>query len=484
MGRRISPGIQFGGIPERSVMSRTLFDLAGNNTTVRREIIAGIATFAAMASVLAVNPAILSTTGMDRSALVTATAVSVAVASVLLALATNYPIVMGPGGGINAYFAFTVCGMLGVPWRAALGLVFYSGLLFLLISVTGLRKKIVEVIPLEMKLAITCGIGLLCIFLGLKSSGIVVSNPDTLVALARISNPECILALAGIILTTALIWWKVRGAIIFGILAVTLIGAFVTNAGGTGAVTQLPGSPVGMPASLAPLFMQLDFVYFWTHLREAAGIVIALLFVDVFDNIGTLIGVCNRIGLLDEKGQIPKMDRALLVDATAAMAGSCIGTSTVTCYIESAVGVEEGGRTGLTAIVSACCMLLALPFTPLLVAIPPAATGAALVVIGIFMMQGAAEIDMRDFDKAVPAVITMVMIPFTFSISVGTGIGLIVYVGFMVGTKRARAVSGLAYVLAVLFLLQDLFSTGSTTAKLSKSPQDATCHCVSKASGD
>ncbi len=368
-------------------MLQRFFRLAAHKTTMRREITAGLATFAAMSAVLVVNPSILSATGMDRGALVTATALSSAVATLLMALATNYPIVMGPGGGINAYFAFTICGALGVPWQAALGLTFYSGVLFLAMSLSGLRQKIVEAIPLEMKLAITCGIGLFILFIGLKNSGLVIANPATLVSMGPLAKPECLLALFGVILTTALVWWKIRGAIIFGILAVTLLGVVIPNNDATGMITKLPHSPVGLPSSLAPLFMQLDLVYLWSHFSQAASIVIALLFVDVFDNIGTLIGVCNRIGLLDEKGNIPKIGRAFMADAGAAVAGACIGTSTVTCYIESAVGVEEGGRTGLTACASACCMLLALFFTPIIVAIPSVATASALVVVGIFMMQ-------------------------------------------------------------------------------------------------
>jgi AGZA family xanthine/uracil permease-like MFS transporter len=240
-------------------------------------------------------------------------------------------------------------------------------------------------------------------------------------------------------------------------LGITLLGVVVPNNEATGMITTLPTSPVGLPNSLAPVFLQLDLGYFWHHLSQSIGIVVALLFVDLFDNIGTLIGVCNRIGLLDQDGNIPKVGRAFLADAGAAITGSCLGTSTVTCYIESAVGVEEGARTGLMACVSAACMLLALFLTPLIVAIPAVATSAALIVVGIFMMQGAAEIDLKDFSKAVPAVVTMIMMPLTFSIAEGIGLGLVVYVGFMLATNRGRAVSVIAYILTILFLFQSYF---------------------------
>jgi len=438
-------------------MLERLFHLAEHKTTVRREVTGGVATFAAMAAVLVVNPAILASTGMDRGAVVTATGLSAALATVLMALATNYPIVLGPAGGINAYFAYTICGAMGVPWQAALGLCFYSGILFFVMSVSGLRKKILVAIPLEMKLAITCGVGLFILMIGLKSAGLVVANPATLVTMGSLSKPEAVLALLGVIATTAMVWRKIGGAIIFGMLGITLLGVVVPNNEATGMITTLPTSPVGLPNSLAPVFLQLDLGYFWHHLSQSIGIVVALLFVDLFDNIGTLIGVCNRIGLLDQDGNIPKVGRAFLADAGAAITGSCLGTSTVTCYIESAVGVEEGARTGLMACVSAVCMLLALFLTPLIVAIPAVATSAALIVVGIFMMQGAAEIDLKDFSKAVPAVVTMIMMPLTFSIAEGIGLGLVVYVGFMLATNRGRAVSVIAYILTILFLFQSYF---------------------------
>lgn len=424
-----------------------------------REVIAGIATFSAMASILAVNPAILSVTGMDRGALVTATALSTALFTAVMALATNYPIVMGPGGGINAYFAFTICGVMGVPWQAALGLVFYSGVLFLLMSISGVRSRIVDAIPLELKLAITCGIGLFVAFIGLQNGGLVVGNPNTLVSLGRLSDPRSLVTLGGVVLIGALIWRRVRGAIVIGVLVITVACAFIPDPKG-GMLAHLPRVPLGRPASLGPLFMKLDLGYLWSHFSKAAVIMLALLFVSIFDNLGTLIGVCSRAGFLDENGRIPMIGRAFLADAGAVMLGACLGTSTVTCYIESAVGVEEGGRTGKTALTAAACMLLALFLTPLILAIPTVATAPALIVVGVFMMQDAAELGLKDFSKALPAVITMFIIPLTFSISDGIGIGLLVYAGFQLATGRGSKVSWLAYVLAALFLAHAIWQPG------------------------
>jgi AGZA family xanthine/uracil permease-like MFS transporter len=422
---------------------------------VTREIVAGLATFAAMASVLAVHPAILATTGMDRGALVTATALSCAIFTTAMAVLTNYPIVMGPAGGTNAYFAFTVCGLMGVPWPAALGLVFYSGVLFLLLSISGIRSRIVDAVPLELKLAITCGIGLFMAFIGLQNGGLVVANRDTLVTMGHLSDPRCLLTLGGTILIGALTWRRVRGAVILGVLAVTILSAFVHAHGAP--LARLPRMPVGLPASLRPIFLQLDLRYLWTHFSSCFVVVLALLFIGVFDNLGSLIGICNRAGFLDKDGRVPKMGRVFLADAGAAMLGACLGTSNVQCYSESAVGVEEGGRTGLTAITAAACMLLALFLTPLILAIPVVATAPALIIVGVFMMQGVVEIGLTDFGKALPAVITLFMMPLTFSISDSIGVGLVVYAAFNLAIGRGRRVAGLAYVLAALFLVYAYF---------------------------
>ncbi len=440
---------------ESSGVLERVFQLTQHRTTLRRELVAGITTFAAMAYILAVNPGILGQTGMDRGALITATALASALMTAVMALATNYPIALAPGMGLNAFFTFGLCLGNKIPWQAALGLVFYSGCIFLILTLTGVRKKLIEAIPHEMKLAITCGIGLFIAFIGLKGGGIIVASPPTFVSLGNLHQPGPLLVLGGIVLTAILVWRKIPGAIILVIAAITVLGLFLKTTGADGKsipITVPPEAFLAAPASLAPTFLKLDLGYFWAHWAECLPLLLALLFVDLFDNMGTLIGVCQRAGLLDKDGNLPKLGRALTADATAAMVGSTLGTSTVTSYIESAAGVEAGGRTGLTALTTAGCFLLALFLTPLITIIPAAATAPALVIVGVFMMQSVAELDLKDFSKAVPAVVTMLAMPLTFSIAEGIALGFVVYVLFALGTNRAREVKPLAWVLGALFL--------------------------------
>lgn len=437
-------------------MLRRVFDLEGHGTSVQREVVAGLTTFAAMAYILVVNPGILSAAGMDKGSVITATALASALMTALMALLTNYPIALAPGMGINAFFAFTVCGAMKIPWQAALGLVFYSGVIFFVLSVTGIRRKVIDAIPRELKLAITCGIGLFIAFIGLRGGGVIVAHPATFVTLGNFREPGPLLVLAGLILTSVMVWRKVPGAIILGVLVLTVAGFFVRTTAPDGTsvpLTPTPVSIVGAPASLAPTFLQLDFGYFWANWRVCVPVVLALLFVDLFDNMGTLIGVCQRAGLLDADGNLPRIGRALTADATAAMVGATLGTSTVTSYIESAAGVESGGRTGLSALTTAGCFLLALFFHPVIAVVPAAATAPALVVVGIFMMQSVAELDLRDFAKAVPAVVIMLGMPLSYSIAEGIALGFVVHVGFMAGCGRGREVTPLAWTLGVLFLL-------------------------------
>ena len=438
-------------------MLARFFALKEHQTSVSQEVVAGLTTFAAMAYILAVNPSILSTTGMDKGALITATAVSSAVMTVVMAFATNYPIALAPGMGLNAFVAFTLCGAKGMPWQAALGLVFYSGLIFLLLSVSGLRKKLVAAIPLELKLAITAGIGFFIAFIGLKNGGVIVANPATFVGLGDLSKPGPLLVIAGIIATAVLVTRKTPGAIILVIVALAFAGLFIPAPDGKGMITAIPNGIVNLPASLAPTFLKLDLGYFWTNFLGALPVVLAILFVDLFDNMGTLIGVSKRAGLLDKEGNLPKIGQAFMADAGAAMFGSMLGTSTVTSYIESAAGVEAGGRTGLTVIATAVCFFLALFLTPLILVIPAVATAPALVIVGAFMMQGLAELDLRDFEKAAPAFVTILAMPLAFSISEGIAFGLLTYVGLKVGTGKFNEVGGVTYILAALFLLHFLF---------------------------
>lgn len=428
------------------------FRLHEQRTTIRTEVTAGLTTFAAMAYILAVNPNILAAAGMDLPALVTATGLASALMTTVFALATNYPIALAPGLGMNAFFAYTLCVGMSVPWPAALGLTFLSGALFLLLTVTGLRRRIIEAIPRELKTAIGCGIGLFIAYNGLKNAGIVAPDPNTFVKAGALASPPVLLALAGIVLTAVLVWRKVRGAIILAIVALTVVGLFVPAVQGEGRLTKLPASVVSWPASLGPSFLKLDLRYVFEHFATLLPALLALLFVDLFDNMGTLIGVSQRAGLLDAQGNLPRLGQALAADATAAMAGACLGTSTVTSYIESAAGVEEGGRTGLTALVVAICFLLSLFLTPLILAVPAVATAPALVVVGIFMMQDVTRLNLADFSVAAPAVLTMLLMPLTSSISEGLSLGFLCHAALKVGTGRWRDLTPTAWVLAALFL--------------------------------
>jgi AGZA family xanthine/uracil permease-like MFS transporter len=435
-------------------MVSRFFKLENRGTTPFREFQAGLTTFAAMAYILAVNPDILAHTGMDKGALVTVTAITAAVATTLMALFTNYPIAMAPGMGINAFFTFTICLARHEPWQEALGMVMINGVIFLSLSVSGVREKIIASIPLGLKIAVTCGVGLFIAFIGLKNGGVIVANDATFVGPWDHTSGPVALTLAGIMLIALLVARKVPGAIVLGILAITIAGLFTSNGAG-GKVTDLSAGVFSMPASASPVFLKLSFGFLksWPAFSKALPLIFTLLLVDMFDNIGTLIGVTKRAGLLDENGRLPKAGRALLADSIATIISALCGTSTVVSYIESASGVEAGGRTGLTAIWVAIFMLAALFLTPLILAIPPCATAPALVIVGIFMMQSVVEIDMSEFETAAPAVLTIFAIPLTFSIAQGIGIGLICSVLLRVGLGKARQVPFLGYAVAFMFFL-------------------------------
>ncbi len=438
-----------------SPMLNRLFKLTENGTTVPRELQAGLITFAAMAYILAVNPLILADTGMDQAALVTVTAITAAISTGLMAALTNFPLALAPGMGINAFFTYTICIGAGVRWQEALGMVFINGVIFLLLSLTGVREKIVRAIPYSLKIAITCGIGLFIAFIGLKNGGVIVSHPATFVSHGDFSSGPVALCLVGIAITIALVARKVPGAIIIGIAVTTIIGLFVPNGAG-GMVTTRPDQLFSFPASPEPIFLKLEFGFLreWTALQAALPLILTLLMVDMFDNIGTLIGVTKRAGLLDAAGNLPKAGRALVADSLAAILSSLGGTSTVVSYIESASGVEAGGRTGLTAVTTGILMLLALFLTPLILAIPAAATAPALVVVGIFMLQSVTEIKMEQFTIAAPAMLTILCIPLTFSIAEGIGIGLIAAALLALVTGRSREFPVIGYVISAIFFLQ------------------------------
>ncbi len=436
-------------------MLQRLFQLDRNRTTPAREFQAGLTTFAAMAYILAVNPAILANAGMDKGALVTVTALTAALSTAIMALLTNYPIALAPGMGINAFFTFTIVLGKGLPWSEALGMVFVNGLIFLALSLTGIREKIIAAIPHALKIAVTCGIGLFIAFIGLKNGGVIVANPATFVSAGDFASGPVALCLAGVFLTIILVARGIPGAIVISIAVITLIGVFVPAAGGT-KVTQLPSALIAAPHSPAPVFFKLTFNFLtsWTAFTVALPLILTLLLVDMFDNIGTLIGVTKRAGLLAADGTLPKAGRALLADSLATIASALFGTSTVVSYIESASGVEAGGRTGLTSLTTAGFFLLALFFTPLILIVPAAATAPALVVVGIFMMQSVIEIDMTDFKIAAPAVLTIFAIPLTFSIAEGIGLGLIAAAILAIGLGKAKMLTTLGYFIAGIFFLQ------------------------------
>lgn len=436
-------------------MLESLFKLKENQTTAGRELQAGLTTFAAMAYILAVNPAILANAGMDQAALVTVTAVTAALATGLMALLTNYPIALAPGMGINAFFTFTIVLGKGVPWTEALGMVFVNGVIFLGLSLTGWRERIIGAIPHSLKLALTAGIGLFIAFIGLKNAGVIVAHPATLVAHGDLAGGPAALCLLGIGVTGILLARRVPGAMVIGILVVTVAGLF-TPAGGGKMVTQMPASIFGLPASPEPVLLKLTFGFLGNAngLLLALPLILTLLLVDMFDNIGTLIGVTKRAGLLRPDGTLPKAGRALVADSVATLLSALAGTSTVVSYIESASGVAAGGRTGLTSLTTAVLMLAALFLTPLILMVPAAATAPALVIVGVLMMQSVSEIDLGDFREALPAVLTLVSIPLMFSIAEGIGLGLIAAAVLALGTGSPRRLNLVGYALAAIFVAQ------------------------------
>lgn len=425
-------------------MLERLFGLRAHHTTVGTEVLAGVTTFLTMAYIIFVNPAILADAGMDRGAVFVATCVAAAVGSAAMGLWANYPIALAPGMGLNAYFAYSVVLGMGKSWQVALGAVFISGVLFLLLAVTRVREAIINAIPHSLKLAISAGIGLFLGIIALKNAGIIAAHPATLVGLGDVTKAPALLAIGGFMAMVALDVRKVPGAILLGILGTTAAGMAL-------GVTPFAGV-VSAPPSLAPTFLQMD-VAGALHTGLVA-IVFAFLFVDLFDNAGTLIGVAHRAGMLDDKGRLPRIGRALLADSLAAMASGVVGTSTTTSYIESAAGIKAGGRTGLTALVVAALFLLALAFSPLAASIPAYATAPALLFVACLMARGLADIEWDDMTEAVPAVVTALGMPLSFSIAHGISFGFISFAGIKLLSGRWREVSPTVALLAAAFVLK------------------------------
>lgn len=431
-----------------------LFKLQANGTTVRRELLAGLTTFLALSYILPTNGFILSDAGMPFEAVVTATAVSAFLATALMALYANYPFALAPGMGLNAYFAYSVVLGMGVPWQTALGAVFISGVVFLILSVSNVRETIINAVPLSLKYAIAAGIGLFLAFIGLKNAGVVVSDPATFVALGSFGERSTLLAALGILITAALLVRRVRGAILLGILITTALGIPM-------GVTTIPDRLVAVPslASWTPILGQLDIA---AALGLGLGTVIfAFLFVDLFDTAGTLIGLSEKAGYLDKEGRLPKVGRALTSDSVGTIAGAVFGTSTVTTYIESSAGIAEGGRTGLTALTVGVLFLVALFFIPVIGAIPAAATAPALVLIGVMMIGSIGKIEWEDMATAIPAFLAMIAMPLTFSIANGIFLAFVAYSFIHIVIGKGREVSPVVHTLAVLFVLKFIFLGGA-----------------------
>ena len=427
-------------------MLEKLFAFNTKETTVRTEITAGITTFLTMAYILAVNPNILGETGMDKGALFTTTVLMSALPTIFMALYAKLPLALAPGMGLNAFFAYTVCLVMGYSWQFALTAVFLEGLVFLLLTVTNLREKIVDVIPNALKNAISAGIGLYIAFIGLQGAGIIVNNDATLVSLGDLTTGSALLGAIGIIVTSILLVKNVKGALLWGILATTLIGIPL-------GVTQINGV-FSTPPSIEPIFMQFEWSQIFT--KEMVIIVFTFLFVDLFDCIGTVIGVANRAGLIKENGKIPHLKEVFMVDSISTAAGAVMGTSTVAVYVESAAGVNEGGRSGLTAFVTGICFLLALFFAPLFLAIPAAATTPVLVLVGLMMMSSVLKINFDDYAEAIPAFICVLLMPLTYSISEGIVLGHLSYIFINLLSGNYKKMTVGMYILAIFFLIKFL----------------------------
>ena len=425
-------------------MLQKLFGFVPSSMTVKREVIAGITTFLTMAYILAVNPSILSDAGMDKGAVFTATVISSVLATLVMAMYAKLPFALAPGMGLNAFFAYTVVLTMGYSWQFALTAVFIEGIIFILLTLTGLRQKIVDSMPLVLRRAISPGIGFFIAFIGLKNSGIVSASPATFVTMGNLHDPAVLLAAFGILLSAVLLIKKVTGALLIGILVTTVIGIPL-------GVTHFT-SVLDVPPSIAPVVMKFE----WHNVLsfDMAICVLTFLFIDMFDTIGTLLGVSHRAGMVDEKGNIPHLTEAFMADAIGTAAGAMLGTSTVTTYVESASGVNAGGRSGLTSFTTAICFVLALFLAPLFLAIPAQATAPALVLVGVMMMTDVSKLHLGDFADAVPAFVCIALMPLTYSISDGILMGLITYVLLRIFAGRYRELKLGMIVLAVLFVLK------------------------------
>ena len=429
-----------------TILEKT-FDLKLNNTTVKKELLAGFTTFITMAYIIFVNPQMMAASGMDQGASFVGTCLAAAIACIAMGLYANWPVGLAPGMGLNAFFTYTVVNEMGYAWEIALGAVFLAGILFVIMSVTPLRKWMLESIPLNLRVAMGSGVGLFIGFIGLKSGGIIIANEATFVSLGNFLQIETFLSAAGFLLIAVLASRNITGAILIGVLIVTCLGLILNN-------IQFQGL-VSYPPSLAPIFLKLDIL---GALDVAmVSVIISFLFVNLFDTAGTLLGVANRAKLSDETGTIKNFDKALKADSGSSVAGSFFGCSPVTSYVESSAGVEAGGRTGLTTIFVGALFLVAIFFSPLAAIVPAYATAGALIYVAILMLSGMEKLDWSDFTELLPALIMIIMIPLTFSIANGIALGFISYVVMKIFTGNIKNISSGAWFLALIFMAKFIF---------------------------
>jgi len=440
------------------------FKLKEHNTDVKTEIIAGITTFMTMAYILIVNPDILSGAGMDRGALFTGTALSAAIATILMALLANYPVALASGMGLNAYFVFVVTTITGGNWKIALTAIFVEGVIFIILTLFRFREVLINAIPQNLKYAVTVGIGLFIAFIGFKNAAVIVPNESTAVGLGDLKSITVILSLIGVLLTVFFVQKRVKGALLWGILGTYVLGIICQLVGlykvnpDAGMYSLIPQRIISAPPSIKPVLFQFDFKGALELGVDFLVVLFAFLFVDFFDTVGTLIGVASKANLLDKDGKLPKAKEALMADAVGTVAGSCLGTSTVTSFVESASGVAEGGRTGLTALVTGLLFIVSLIFSPVLTIIPSFATAPALVVVGLFMISSVKEIDFtEDFTEALPAFLAIIIMPLAGSIADGIMFGIMSYVILKVATGKSKDLHPIMYVLFILFVLKIIF---------------------------
>ncbi len=431
-------------------MLENIFKLSERKTNVKTEILAGITTFMTMAYILVVNPDILSMTGMDKGAVFTATALSAAFATFLMGFLANLPFALAPGMGLNAFFAFTVCLTMGYSWQFALTAVLIEGIIFIILTITNIREAIINGMPSVIKNAVSVGIGLFIAFIGFQGAGVIVKNDAVLVGLGNVKDPAVLLSLIGIIITGILLIKNIKGALLFGMMIITVGGILIGE-------TMIPNALVSIPPSIEPIFWKFvgtDQIFS----ADMVVVVFTFLFVDLFDTLGTLIGVSTKANMLDKDGKIPNAKQALFADAIGTTVGSMMGTSTVTTFVESASGVAEGGRTGLAAITTGVLFLGSTIFAPIFTSVPPQATSAVLILVGMFMMSPILKINFDDFTEAIPAFLTIIMMPLAYSIAEGLVFGVISYVFLKALTGRKKEIHPMMYIVTLLFIIKHIAS--------------------------